>query len=417
MSKRKFVFVLFPVLMIMSAMGISAIAAQDKVTITVWDYYGEATPIKPLIEPFQQANPDITIQYESLDWATTQERLNVVLAGGEKPDVVTVDMTWLPTLASVGALTDLKPLSNEQLNGVALKDAYQPGALQAMTYGDQILTMMYDFDVYAMYYRADLFEAKGLSVPTNWKEFEDVASKLIDGDQNHYAFLSDPFHTAQWIYENGGSILNEDNTAAVFNSPEAVEAVKFYAGLIKNNIAIHWTTEEGELIQGIKDGRIAMFSDGPYFMGIMKSAAPEMTGKWRVAPHPISKQAGSYLGGTGLVIPAGAPHTDAAWKFIQYALKVENEIGVYKNAGAAPALTAALQSDEINAADPYFGDQKVFSVFLDALGTARPFPYVRQWNDISKAFTTAMDEIALGAKDEQTALDDGVSAVNKILSQ
>ena len=47
-----------------------------------------------------------------------------------------------------------------------------------------------------------------------------------------------------------------------------------------------------------------MFSDGPYNMGIMKSAAPEMAGQWKVALHPYGKQPGSYLGGTGLVIPA-----------------------------------------------------------------------------------------------------------------
>ena len=61
------------------------------VTITVWDYYGEATPVKPLIEPFQKENPNITIKYEALDWDTTLEKLNVVLTGGTPPDVVTVD--------------------------------------------------------------------------------------------------------------------------------------------------------------------------------------------------------------------------------------------------------------------------------------------------------------------------------------
>ena len=408
---------LWSVILVMLLIGISVpAAAQEPVTITVWDYYGEATPIQPLIEAFEEANPDITVQYEALDWDSTRDRLNVVLSGGTPPDVVTVDMTWLPTFASLGAFTDLMPLSGGQLNDVPLEEAYTPGALEAMTYNDQIVTILYDFDVYALYYRADLLEEKGLDVPTNWDELMDVLSQLVEGDNYRYEFLAEAFHGSQWIYENGGGLLNEDNTAAIFNAPEAVEAIEFYAGMLEAGVAIYWTTDEGERIQGIKDGRIAMFSDGPYYMGIMKSAAPELAGQWRVAVHPYSEEPGSYLGGTGLVIPTGAEHPEAAWRFIEFAMQLENQIGVYQYAGAAPALTAALESEEVNVADPYFGDQQAFAVFLEAMSTARHFPYVRGWGDIDEIFSVAMDEIALG-RPAQEALDEAADAVDEVLTQ
>jgi ABC-type glycerol-3-phosphate transport system substrate-binding protein len=388
------------------------------VTILVWDYYGEATPIKPLIEPFQKENPNITVKYEALDWETTQEKLNVVLTGGTPPDVATVDMTWLPKFAALGAFADLKPLSNGQLNGVPWSEAYAPGALEAITYKDQIVAALYDFDVYSLYYRADLFDQKGLQPPKTWDELVTVAHQVAEGEKYLYEYDADTFHGSQWIYENGGMLLNADNTAAVFNSPEAVEAIQFYSDLLlKEKVAIDWTEDQGERIQGVKDGRIAMFSDGPYYMGILKSAAPEMAGQWKVASHPQSKMPGSYLGGTGLVIPANAAQKEAAWKFIEYAMRVENQIGVYKNAGAAPALTAALQSAEVNAADPYFGGQQAFGVFLEALNTAHHFPYVRQWNDIDDLFTVALQEIALGQKTVQQALDDAAAATNEALTK
>lgn len=65
--------------------GQAAGAGDEKTTITVWDYYGEATPIKPLLEGFMKENPNITVQYEALDWDTTLEKLNVVLTGGTLP--------------------------------------------------------------------------------------------------------------------------------------------------------------------------------------------------------------------------------------------------------------------------------------------------------------------------------------------
>lgn len=397
--------------------GAQPAASNENVTITVWDYYGEATPVKPLLEGFQKENPNITVQYEALDWDTTLEKLNVVMTGGTPPDVVTTDMTWLPKFAALGGFTDLKQLSGGKLNGVAWDQAYTPGALEAITYNDQIVAALYDFDVYALYYRADLFEQKGLKVPTNWAELNDVSKNLAEGDKYLYQWLPETFHGSQWIYENGGNLLSADNKTVVFNSPEAIEGITAYAGLLTNKTAIYWGADQGERIQGIKDGRIAMFSDGPYNMGIMKSAAPEMSGMWKVAVHPYSKQPGSYLGGTGLVIPAQSKQKEAAWKFIEYAMRVENQIGVYKYAGAAPALTAALQSPEVNAPDPYFGGQKTFDVFLEAMKTAKHFPYVRQWSDIDVAFSTAMEQVGLGQKSVKDALDEAAATATDALNK
>jgi len=393
-------------------------AAPGVTTLTVWDYYGEATPIKPLIEPFEKANPDIKIDYQALDWDTTLEKLNVVLTSGGGPDVVTVDMTWIPKFASLGAFTDLKPISGGKLNGVAWDQAYTPGALEAITFNDQIIAALYDFDVYSLYYRSDLFEQKGLQVPKTWDELEAVAQKLAEGDKNLYEFDADTFHGSQWIYENGGSLMSPDNKTITFNSPEAVAGIQKYADLLmKDKVAVNWTKDQGERIQGVKDGRIAMFSDGPYYMGILKSAAPEMAGKWKVATHPFGKQPGSYLGGTGLAIPANSAKKDAAWKFVQFAMQTENEINVYKLAGAAPALTAALESPEVNIEDPYFGGEKAFGVFLESMKTAKHFPYVRQWADIDAAFTNAMQQIALGQKSVQDALNEAAATSTDALSK
>ncbi len=391
--------------------------SDQQVTLTVWDYYGEATPIKPIIEPFEKEYPNIKIDYQSIDWDTTLEKLNVVLTGGETPDVTTIDMTWLPRFAALGAFADLNPFMNGQINGKPISEVYTPGGLDAITFNGQTVAALYDFDTYALYYRADLFEQKGLQVPTNWEELKSVAEQLKEGDKYLYEFDADTFHGSQWIYENGGSLLNADNTKATFNSPEGVDAITFYTSLLKDGDAVNWTEDLGERIQGVKDGRIAMFSDGPYYMGILKSAAPEMAGQWKVATHPFNKQPGSYLGGTGLAIPAKAANKDAAWKFIEFALRPENQIGVYKNAGAAPAIVDALNSPEVNGPDEYFGGQQAFSVFLDTMNTATPFPYVRSWADIDTAFTDAMQKIALDKASVQDALDEAAQATDAALVQ
>lgn len=398
--------------------------AAGVTTITVWDYYGTATPLQPeMIAAFEAENPDIKVQYESLDWDAMFEKLSVGMTTGTPPDVATVDMTWVPTWAALGAFSDLGALSGGEVNGVPFNEAFTEGAVEAMTYEGTLVTVIEDFDVYCLYYRADLFEEKGLEVPTTWEELVTVGQQLAedtDGDGTPdkylYGYWPDAFRWSQFLYESGGDILNPDSTEAIFNSPEGVEATQFFVDMV-NEYQIAFDIGEEEAIPPIKDGRIAMYADGPYMMGVMKDGAPEMEGMWGVAPHPYSKQPGSYLGGTGLVIPARAANKEAAWRFIEFATQLENAIGVYTYSGAAPGLKAALESPEVSAPDPYFGDQVTLPVFLQATETAHHFPYVRQWNEMYDLIEEAVSSALLEEKTVQQALDDAVVEINDLLAE
>jgi len=400
-------------------------APPEPVTITVWDYYGTATPVQPALTGFQAEYPWITVKYEALDWDSMNEKFTVGVSVGEAPDVATLDMTWIPTLASNGVLEGLKPLSGGQLNGTPIEDHYTPGALEAMTFDSQYVTMLFDFDAYALYYRADIVAQKGIAVPKTWDEFREAARDLAedsdgDGKPDKYLFQvwPDTFHWSQFLFQDGGSILTADNSAAAFNGPEGVEALDFYQGFLADGTGVYWGEEQGDQMAAFKDGRIGMFLNGPYVMGLLKSTdgAPEMSGQWKVALAPYSKEPGSYLGGTGLGIPVNARHKEAAWKFIEYMLRLEQELGVFTYAGAAPATKEALESSELTTPDPYFGGDAPFPVFLDTMSTATHFPYVKAWNDIDVAISDAVDGVLLGQSSSEEALDAAADEVNGLLA-
>ncbi len=397
-----------PFLAVALAFGASACKpkAVEQTTITVWDYYGkEVSPIAPIIEAFRKENPGIVVNREDLDWDTMHTKLNVVLSGGEVPDVVTADMTWLPMYASLGALADIGALSGGKLNGQSFDQAWAPFSLKAMSHEGKYVAALYDFDAYALYYRSDLFDALGLQAPKNWDELVKVGKALAKGDMNLMCFQPDFFHVAQFIYENGGSILTPDNKKAAFNDKAGMEAFRYCTDLVfKHRMAMNWIADSGDVLQGTLDGRLAMWTDGPYRMAQLKEAAPDMAGKWRIAPHPGNKQAGSYLGGTGLVIPEKSAHKEAAWKFIEFMLRPENAKLVYTKAGAAPALLSALADPEVNAPDPYFGGQKPMEVYKQALESAVSFPKIRQWEEID----VVLNEMIAAVMNKSKTLDDAV---------
>lgn len=400
-------------------------ASHEPVTITVWDYYGKATPFQDsVIAAFEQEYPWITVDHQPIGWTAAQNKFTVTVSSGAPPDLATMDMTWIPTFASNGLFMNLTELSGGQMNGQPIDQQYTEGALNAMTFDGNYVTMLFDFDVYSMYYRADIFKQNGVEVPKTWDELQAAALKIAqdtngDGKCDKYCFEvvpNDCFHWCQFLFQAGGSILNADNTQAAFNSPEGLSAMEFYKSLLDSGAGIYWGTSAGNAMTGIKDGEIAMFNDGPYWMGVLKDGAPEMSGKWAVAPAPYSQQPGSYLGGTGLSIPANAAHPQEAWLFAQYMLQPEQQVGVFKYAGAAPATTAALQAPELTKPDPYFGGQAPFSVFLDAMSTATHFPYVKQWNEIDTDIGNMVNSVMLGKQTAQEALQAYADQVNQELA-
>jgi multiple sugar transport system substrate-binding protein len=400
-------------------------ASHEPVTITVWDYYGKATPFQDsVIQGFETQYPWITVDHQGIGWDQAHNKFTVNVTSGTAPDVATIDMTWVPTFASNGLFSDLTEISGGQLNGAPITDQYAEGALEAMTYDGAYVTMLFDFDVYALYYRSDVFEKKGVEVPTTWDEMQAAAAKVAedtngDGTCDKYCFEvvpNDCFHWCQTLFQAGGEILNGDSTQAAFNGPEGLSAMEYYKSFLDTGTGISWGTEQGDPMAGVKDGRIGMFQDGPYWMGLLKDGAPELSGNWKVATAPYSQEPGSYLGGTGLSIPVGAPHEQEAWLLIQYMLELPQQIGVFEYAGAAPATTAALNDPAVNAEDPYFGGQAPFPVFLDAMSTATHFPYVAQWDDVDAEIATMVEGVMLGKSSAQQGLDDGAGKVNDILA-
>lgn len=393
--------------------------------ITVWDYYGSATPIKPAVEEFEKKYPDIKVNYQAIDYETIQDKFSVAVSSGAAPDVATLDMTWIPTYASKGLLANLSSLSGGKLNGQPIESSYSQGALKAMTYEGDFVTMLYDFDAYALYYRADKLKEKGIPVPKTWAQFRQAANELVEkspsGKPEKYAFqvLPDTFHFDQFLLQNKGSLLNPESTEATFDSKAGEEALEYFKGFLEEGSGLFWGKDQGDStgLPGIKDERIGMFLNGPYMMGVLKDGVPEQKGDWKIAPAPIGLQEGSYLGGTGLVVPVNAPNQTDAWKFIQFLLQREQQLGVYTDAGAAPATEAALESSELNAPDPFFGGEAPFKIFRQALKTATSFPYVSSWTQINRAVENGVTAGLNGEDSVSGALSGAAGRVDELLAE
>ncbi len=121
-----------------------------------------------------------------------------------------------------------------------------------------------------MYYRKDLFEAAGISVPTNFTELEAAAKALtkdgVAGFGSRGKGAAAVTQLSSYIYNYGGRYL-EDNVA-VFDSPEAVEAIRYYGRLLGNYgpqgvVSMSWEN----LMPVFQAGKLAMWTDASVFYG------------------------------------------------------------------------------------------------------------------------------------------------------
>lgn len=408
----------------LAACGQMSGSGESETTITVWDYYGSATPIKPALEAFAKAHPDIKVEHVPREYDAVKAEF-----GREPgPDVSTLDLTWLPALADRGDLVDVRALSGNSINGQEFEHVYPSTALDAMRYDNRYVAAPLDFDTYALYYRTDLFQQQGIRVPRTWSELREAARALAGAaDKNGQPGRSrvqigpDTFHFAQLLFQDGGTMLDPAGERATFAGASGVRALTAYRDLLDDG-GIYWGPERKDSsgLEGIKDGRIAMFINGPFMMGVLKDGVPEQSGKWGVTPVPSLGAPGDeppgYLGGTGLGIPENARHKQAAWKFVQFMLKIEQQRGVVEHAGAAPTTNEAILELELTDPDPYFSNQQPYLVYLDALASARPMPRVKEWSEIDTVVNTAVETALQGKKSPQKALEDAAKQVDQILA-
>lgn len=121
-----------------------------------------------------------------------------------------------------------------------------------------------------MYYRKDLLKDAGLEVPKTFEELEAAAAILtkdgVAGFGSRGKGNASVTQLSSYIYQYGGKYI--ENGEAVFDSAEAIEAIRFYGKLVgtygpQGITSLSW---EG-LLPIFQAGKLAMWTDACVFYG------------------------------------------------------------------------------------------------------------------------------------------------------
>jgi ABC-type glycerol-3-phosphate transport system substrate-binding protein len=189
-----------------------------------------------------------------------------------------------------------------------------------------------------MFYRKDILTELGLRVPETWEDFY----KLIPEIQKNNMEIGFPSGTAAgattgpasgltgvqiFLYQNGGSLYNEDLSRATLDQDLTIDAFQQLCELFTTyrfprvyEFANRFRT--GQMPIGIQDYTV---------YNNLVAFAPEIKGLWGIAPIPGTLQDDGTINraapstGTCAIMMKDAENRDAAWKFMEWWTNAESQ--------------------------------------------------------------------------------------------
>lgn len=405
---------------VLVAAGALAAGSARAAEVTWWVTDPGRAQAEAMVAEFQKANPGIAVKLQPVPNAGLEQKLLVALKSGNPPDIMEMQTSWIPSYQATGKLRDITAIVKG--SGLDLKD-FIPAALGAATVDGKIYGLPYQAEALSMFYNKNAFREVGLDPekpPQTWTELLASAQKLTrttangtrlygygiagggPGGQSNTVYRSLPY-----IWMNGGDIVSADLKSSPINSPQAVEAVRFYTDMfLKHKVSPPSTLENGglELRRLFQAGTVAMFQGTPTdFDVLMEQKVPFEVGVG-ITPHPDGKPSSALLGGWSIVASLEGPNKDGADKLVAF-MANRDRIGFYTR--TFPALVSSMSL-------PRFTDPRL-KAFREMLEVARPQPNIDAWVRITDVFYRNLQEILIGGTDPKSGMDKAAAEIGKIL--
>ncbi|MEU2912837.1 ABC transporter substrate-binding protein [Streptomyces massasporeus] len=330
---------------------------------------------------------------------------------GKAPDLVQAEYQALPTLVSNDALADISKTVGEA------EDEFAGGVWQQTTLGtDAVYAVPQDIGPMMFYYREDLFEQYGLTVPTTWDQFAETARKLKKAapEKDLTTFSANDSGLFAGLAQQAGAkwwTTSGDQWKVSIDDAATQKVAKFWGGLVKEGAIDNQPMYTPAWNKALNTGKQIAWVSAVWAPGTLTTAAPDTKGKWAMAPLPqwsaSENRTGSW-GGSSTAVTTDSGHQAAAAKFATW-LNTDSEAlnALAKESGIYPAATNAQTSGAFLKPPAYFSHQADFyRKAADIAETTAP----SAWGpNVNVAYTTFKDAFGAAAKNKSdfgAALDE-----------
>jgi multiple sugar transport system substrate-binding protein len=414
-----------------SAGTTGAKAAQ---TLTIWwAQWAPADGLQALGNEFGRKQ-NVTVRVHQLPWSSFQDQVFQEFGRQQTAfDIVVGDSQWLGRGATSGLyvnLTDWLPTA------VDLKSLH-PLALDYLTEyptgSGNYYAAPAETDAMGWAYRKDWFEdaaeksafkakfGKELGVPETWDDLKTIAEFFTRPEQKRYgvALVTGRGYDdvvmgfEQILYAFGGAWgdFKSMKVKGALDSPEAVRALTFFAGLLDNSPPGGSKLGYGEALEPFVNQSAAMLMNYFAFFPDLATKMGDKVGFFAM-PRNGSLRAAS-LGGQGFSISSKTPTSqqELAKAFIAWFHQKSTQQEWVKKPGGFTANAEILKSEDFRSASPYN------RAFADSMDVVRDFWNVPSYNELIATAAQHLGEALDGKTSPKDALAALANEHEQILEQ
>ena len=409
------------------AAGLSTAALAETITIATVNN-GDMIRMQGLTSEFTAANPDITVEWVTLEENVLRQKVTTDIATkGGQFDIMTIGTYEVPIWGKQGWLVSLNDLPAEYDI-----DDLLPAIRGGLTVDGNLYAAPFYGESSMVMYRTDLMEKAGLTMPEapTWADIKAAAAAMTDKDNEIYGIClrgkagwgeNMAFLTA--MSNSYGARWFDMDWKPQFDGAAWKATLTDYLDMM-NNYGPPGASNNGfnENLALFQQGKCGMWIDATVAASFVTGADSTVADKvgFALAPDNGLGRRSNWLWAWSLAIPAGTQKEASAKKFVEWATSkaylelVASKEGwanvppgtrtsLYENPEYAKIPFAKMTLDSINSADPtnptvdpvpYVGVQFVAIPEFQGLATA-----VGQQFSAALAGTTTLDDALKNSQD------------------
>ncbi|ANS75074.1 ABC transporter substrate-binding protein [Paenibacillus yonginensis] len=307
--------------------------------------------VSQIIKQYEQDNPNVTIEQEVFENEQYKNKLKVLSASNELPDV---GITWAAGFMDPYVKGGLFASLDDVLNGPELKNKFFPGTVEAYSVEGKTYALPIELNITPVYYNKEIFAQYNLQVPTTYDEFKQVVKTLAEHGVAPIALGNkDRWTGSLWYMYLADRIAGSDTLAkaidatGTFEDAGLIQAAREIQNLVDMNAFNRGfnglSNEEGK--QEFMDGKAAMCLMGTWEIPNFTTnpdVPQEFKDKVGFFKFPTVEggkgDINSWVGGpgAGLFIAENSKLKEEAKKFVSYFVAKWGEQSV-TDAGVIPA--------------------------------------------------------------------------------
>lgn len=367
-----------------------------------------------LTEFFNETGISTEVLYvpSSGGWAGYFSKIQTMVAANDVPDLIRIAIEGFQVFYKNDMLEPLNAYAEKYPEFANLVVDNHPNLSAPYTIDGQLYGYTFDWNNIVIHINTDILKEVGLEMPpADWNRdlFLEYAQKMTftrdDGTQV-YGFMIPNYYFAfsAWLFNAGGSILNDDMTKCMLDSPEAIELVQFFQDLVhKYKVAPQPPVNESAFTAG----QVAMGSWGRWPLRTYN----ETDFKSINIQYVPTMKTNQVIFGSGIFpILKSSQHKDEAYKLAAWLSQPSSQAKILEVSHIPSSITVL---EEV--VRPATFPENSF-LYADAASISRAVESPDTYNDIQSIFDRYFSLVMANEMDAESAMRAATEEIDLVLA-